>query len=371
MTAKIKTSPRRHPHVSRGALFFCIISAFSLIMILKNSQIAIAYMQTGLRLCATSVIPSLFPFMVISELLVASGFGNFFGKLLGAPIGKIFGVSGEASTALLLGTVCGFPVGAKTAISLYDRGRISKQEAERLMIFCNIPSSGFLISAVGVSLYSSHRFGVFLLVSALFSSLLTGLIARFLHPRPIHQGANSAPLSLPAIGVATFTSAIAAATASVLSVCACVVFFTSIIGCLAHTLGATSFSPVLEALLFSIFEISSGIGAAASVESAVTSAALCGFAVGWSGLSVHFQILSLGADRGISFTPYFASKLLQGILCAIAALLYVKYVDPCLMGSAPNSPVLSQATGTVPYMISACVLFLICLIPYCKRKRKK
>lgn len=370
MTAKAKTRRRKPAPVRRGPVLFCIISVFSLVMILRNSQVAIAYMQTGLRLCAASVIPSLFPFMVISELLVASGFGEVFGRFWGAPLGRLFGVSRQASTALLLGALCGFPVGAKTAVSLYDSGVISRAELERLMTFCNIPSSGFLISAVGVSLYGSHRFGVFLFFTALLSSILMGLMGRlFSKPLTTAKEITESRPRLPSVGVTTFTHAIASATASVLSVCACVVFFTAIIGCLSHTLSALALSPALQALLFGVFEISSGVNASVSLGDPVISAVICGFAVGWSGISVHFQILSLGCDRGISFAPYILSKLCQGGLCAFAAWLYVKCFDPHLLAAMQSATTLRPASVRVPYALCVCLLFLICVTLCYGRKR--
>lgn len=371
MTDKTKTRPQKHIGVKNGTAFFCIAIIFLLCMILRNSQVAIEYMQKGLLLCATSVIPSLFPFMVISELLVACGFGEFLGKYVGKPVGKIFGIPGEAGTPLLLGAVCGFPVGAKTAIALYDRGSLSQRELERVMMFCNVPSSGFLISAVGVSLYANRRFGTFLFLAALTASVLVGLGSRLLFPIPKETFLRSAstPRVLAPSRVISFTKAISSATASVLSVCACVLFFTSLVGCLTHLLSTFSVSPLLEAMLFCLFEISSGVSAAAILESAEASAAICGFAVGWSGISVHFQILSLGCDRGISFKPYLISKFCQGLFCAAASWFYVRKIDPHLLTFTQSTAVFPQAQSRTQYVLLSCLLFLICTMLYYRRKR--
>ena len=58
-----------------GELCFGWFCLFCLVLILKNTQVAMEYIHQGLRLCAKTVIPSLFPFMVISEILVSSGMG--------------------------------------------------------------------------------------------------------------------------------------------------------------------------------------------------------------------------------------------------------------------------------------------------------
>ena len=140
----------------------CIMALFLLCLLLKNSEIAVDYMRSGLRLCASTVIPSLFPFMVISELLVSSGISNYPKGYRKKAASRFWGIPNEAFPAVFLGALCGFPVGAKTVISLYDSGRLSRSEVARLLVFCNTPSPSFLISAVGVSLFGNRSFGVFL-----------------------------------------------------------------------------------------------------------------------------------------------------------------------------------------------------------------
>lgn len=368
MTANRKTTPRTHDSYRASTALLCLAGVFLLCLLLRNSEVAINYMRTGLRLCASTVIPSLFPFMVISELLVDCGFGQLLGRLPGRPMERLFGISGDAGSALLLGAVCGFPVGAKTAISLYDRGILSKREVERVMAFCNVPSSGFLIGAVGVSMYGDRRFGIFLFFTALLSALVIGLAIRILFPLPKEAPVERphSHLRLPRIDVTVFTRAISSATASILSVCACVLFFTAVIGCLSSALYTAEVPRSLEALLFCLFEISSGVSAAASLDSSVISATICGFAIGWSGISVHCQILSLGGDRGISFRPYFLAKISQGLLCAAASFFYAKRFS-LSMSSVSQGFAEIPVTARLSYTLPFCLVFLICTMLYCKK----
>ena len=107
-------SARRLP--TPGECAFGFMSIFCLACILRNSEVAIAGMTRGLKLCVSTVIPSLFPFMVLSELIVSSGAVVPVGKLLSRPFRWLFGIRGEGSVAVLLGALCGFPVGAKSAV---------------------------------------------------------------------------------------------------------------------------------------------------------------------------------------------------------------------------------------------------------------
>lgn len=301
-----------------GQLAFCMLSGICLLLILRHSDTAITYMGQGLLLCAKTVIPSLFPFMVLSELLVASGCGELLGRLCERPLRRLFGLSGSAACALMMGLVCGFPVGTKTAVSLCRRGDITVKELSRLICFCNIPSSAFLINAVGVSLFGSRRFGLALYMICLLAALICALLWHRLYPLDIPT--KNVKTTVPAFGVQTFTRAVTSAALSMLYVCAYVVFFSALIGTLGHILGQLSVDQTAIAILFGLFELSGGVLQASSVASAQTARLLTAVLCGWSGISVHLQILSLCDDlpgsASIRPFPYLFSKLIQAVLCA-------------------------------------------------------
>lgn len=315
------------PRAAAGCLSF-----FMLALILRNSEAAVGFMRHGLQLCAETVIPSLFPFMVISELLVASGAGEFVGRLFSRPMQKLFGVSGSSVCAILLGALCGFPIGAKTAVALYDRGAIDRAELERLLTFCNNTSSAFLISAVGASLWSSRSFGIGLYCIQLGAAALIGLAGR----RRARTSSPTVQLPQPTVsGMTIFTHAVASSANGMLVVCAYVTFFSSVVGALGVVLDGLSTSPILDALLFGFFELSSGVSAASSLENPLIGALLTAFTAGWSGLSVHFQIMALTDGRGISHRPYLLAKAVQGLLCTAAAVIWLWLAPP--IDLAPGS----------------------------------
>lgn len=101
--------PKRPRHPSAGQVGFCLMSTFCFILVLRNSDAAIEYMGRGLTLCARTVIPSLFPFMVISELLVSSGAGEAFGRLFSRIMRWLFGLSGAGASAVFWAPCAGSP----------------------------------------------------------------------------------------------------------------------------------------------------------------------------------------------------------------------------------------------------------------------
>jgi len=328
--SKPKRKPARVISLTPGQVVFGLFCLLGLCLILRSSDVAIEYMNRGLLLCAKTVIPSLFPFMVISEMIVSGGIGSLLIKPLAKPLRSLFALSDAGCCAVVLGLLCGFPVGAKCAALSYDRGALSKEEAERVLAFSGIPSSAFLINAVGNSLWGNRRFGVLLYVTVLTVALLTGiLLARLGKKQDAREAPRTATWSIPPLkGAKLFTEAIRSATASILPVCACVVFFSALLGTLHPILSTFHLPPAIHAALFCLFELSGGMSQACALGNVSLAAGLCAFAAGWSGLSVHCQVLSVCDGRGLSFRTYFLAKLLQAVFCSLLfGILMILFPD--------------------------------------------
>ncbi len=302
-----------------------VAAAAIFLLFLVRSDVAIDYMKLGLKLCANTVIPSLFPFTVVSAILVNSGVALRLCRPLALPSRLIFGVSEGGACAFLIGTVCGFPLGAKALCNMYDRGLITKSEFERVLTFCNNPGSAFVISAVGLSLFGSVRIGVTLYVCMIISAVLVGFFSRFFLKK--QKGVSASPekitVGVSSTGVSLFTDAVKDSALSTLTVCAMIAFFSSLTGCIGATLSRLGVSELPIALFSAFFEMSGGVSAL-STFSPKFAVVLSAAALGWSGLSVHFQVTSLCSGRGISFKPYFAAKALQSLLGAALTAIALK-----------------------------------------------
>ena len=323
--------------------FFSVIFASTLslafLLFLLRSDIAIDYMKIGLKLCSETVIPSLFPFMVISSLMVSSGIGIKLCRPIALPARLILGISESGACAFLLGSLCGLPVGANTLCKMYDSGMISKTELERVLALCNNPGSAFVISAVGISLFGNVQIGIILYVSIILSSLTVGIISRLFHDKSSRE--ISVPKSIVNYEInkdfaGIFTAAVRDSALSMLTVCAMIAFFSSFLGCVGATLVRFGVSETPIAFLFSFFEMSGGVSALSHL-SLKANVVLCAAALGWSGMSVHFQVISLCAGRGISFKRYFISKILQSFICAALAAVILRFF-PMSEDAFINSP---------------------------------
>ncbi|MBQ8408958.1 MAG: hypothetical protein IJY39_08855 [Clostridia bacterium] len=344
-------------------LFFGAIASMAFLLFLLRSDIAIEYMKKGLKLCAYTVIPSLFPFMVISELIISSGVGQKLGRVLARPIGWLFGVSESGACAFVLGAICGFPIGARTLCTMQDRGLISQKELERVLTFCNNPGSAFVISAVGVALFGSRELGVMLYTCVLLSAVTVGVAGRLFFKKDVgtEKAARRVNPQPSHTGVYLFTSAIQGSASSMLTVCSYVAFFSSFVGCLGAILSSCRLSDAALSSIFGFFELSSGVGVAANVSSPTAAILLCSAFLGWSGLSVHAQIITICAGRGISFKPYFIAKAAQGLICAVLMGIFLKLFP---ISEKAFAQMQQTALHSAPYTNAAfvCIVFFAATI---------
>ena len=302
-----------------GSLCLVFLLTFSFFLLLRRADVATNCMRSGLSLCARAVVPSLFPFMVLSELLIASGAGEWLTSFLAPLLGKFPGLSRSGCCAVILGLICGFPVGARCAILAYEKGTLSHSECECVLACSSIPSSAFLIGTVGTTLWGNATFGVHLYLCAIVSALLSGFLLYVVKKKKIKEDSitNIPPSSPVRFDVKMFPKSVKNATMATLFICAYVVFFSTLVGAIELILfrfGATS---NVTALLSSLLELSGGVSAASQLGNYRFATALTGAAVGWSGLSVHCQMLTLCEGHDISMRPYFVAKLIQTVLCAL------------------------------------------------------
>ena len=324
-TNKGKKEKRKGIAPAEAALGF--MSVLTLFLILLFPDIAIDYMNRGMKLCVTTVIPSLFPLMVASELIVITGSARFLGRFLRAPADLLFGVSGEGASALLLGTGCGFPVGTRSAVSLYKRGEISFDELSRLVCFSNNPSSAFIISAVGTTLFGSREFGSALYFITILSSLIVGVLQNIILGRtdiqPVLEFSERDDRK-DRKGISDFSGAVTSSATAMLGVCAFVVFFSTFTGTLGSILLELGASQMTRAIFFSFFELTCGVAEAAGVEPITTAILVAAFAVGWSGLSVHLQMIGICDGISIPLRRYFMAKLSQGLINVALIFVYLR-----------------------------------------------
>lgn len=300
--------------VRRWARFLPVL--LGIFALLLAGDVGAQAARTALSLCAQTVIPSLFPFFVLSSLLISSGGSELLSFLFAPLMRPLFSLSGAGAAALALGLCGGYPVGARTAAELVSSGALPREEGERLLAFCNNAGPAFFLGICGGAVFHSVRVGAALYLIHVAAALLSGIVLCRALP-PLAHGVQSPRRKESSASLsAAFPAAVQSALAGILNVCAFVVFFSVLSQLLLCALPA-QLPPLPRALFLGFLELTSGITALPASRAGFLS---CAAMLAWGGLSVHFQSLSVLASSPLTGKYYLRGKLTQVMFSLLLSL---------------------------------------------------
>lgn len=320
----------------------CLFTIF--LLIFSNDNLSAA--KKGISLWYSSVLPSLLPFFIATELLSHTHIISIIGNSLNPIMRPLFNVPGEGAFALVLGIISGYPVGAKTVANLKENGICSDIESERLIAFTNNSGPLFIIGTVGIGIFLDSKIGFALLVAHVLAALTVGFIFRFWkHNFKINvknekksiDYINSTNIAFYNLGEVLY-KCIFNSIISVVMIGGFIVLFSVIVSMLLKSqilyLLAFVLNPIFSIFGISIstivgfitgfIEVTNGIFYISEISSLSLyfKAYIISFLLGFGGISVLLQTLSITAKAKISIKPYFIGKLLQGTF----ALLYTFFL---------------------------------------------
>lgn len=310
-----------------------ICSLAALAALISSSEAVIERCRYALSLCAELIIPSLFPFFIVSILLNRLGFPAFLGQKIAPAARRLFRVSGTGSSALIIGLTGGYPLGAAYIADMAECGAVSKDEAERLLGFCNNSGPAFIIGAVGSGVFGSAKAGIYLYAIHIVSAVFTGMIMK--KGTEPHRAELQQTEALPVSQA--LPDAVRQALVSILNVCGFVICFTVLAGLLdtggliSLAVGRAAAATGLEmhwlrALFIGSLELGSGVGTMRGLGLNAANLALAAFLLGWGGISVHFQTKALFAGSNIKDTLHFAGRLLSAGIAAVCAYFMFRFI---------------------------------------------
>ncbi|RJX20960.1 MAG: sporulation integral membrane protein YlbJ, partial [Ammonifex sp.] len=162
----------------RKTVLAVLILVFFLLMITHPAAIYRGA-TGGLGIWWQIIFPSLLPFFITTEILLALGVIQFSGALLEPLTKKVFRLPGSAAFVLAVGYTSGYPMGAAMAARLTSQRLLSPSDASRLAAFTNNASPIFILVTVAVGMYHNPGLGPFLAVIHYLSNILSGLVFSF------------------------------------------------------------------------------------------------------------------------------------------------------------------------------------------------
>ena len=324
--------------------------------LLFRPEISAAALQSGLQVCANAVLPSLFPFFLLSELWIRSGLGNAVSELASPIVQHVFHVPKTGASALILGMIGGYPIGAATIASLYQKGFLESADANQLLLFCCNAGPAFLVGVLGGGLFQSPVIGLALWGVHLLAACCIGIVLRkkdVPKNRTTHEKVMKTETGV-------FTESAVSAIATAVRVCGFVLLFSLLSGHIMaiEILHRIPFFPVLLGSL----ELAGGSALLASVPwNAGIKFVIAAVLSGWGGLCVHGQTISILQEANLSVKSYLYGKLLHAAVSGLIAMMVVPLLPLSVHCSSFPGDV---NIASLQWLLAAAALFFLLLAKF-------
>lgn len=326
--------------------FFALLFLFFTFCLLIFSKSNLPAIKSALILWANSVVPSLFPFFVATELLMHTNIVNYLGILLNRYMKPLFNIRGEGSFAFIMGIISGYPIGAKIASDFRKNNICSKEECERLISFTNNSGPLFIVGTVGVLMFRNTTIGILLFITHLLACISVGIIFRFWKKNSsyeINSNNNFKKIENKTVNFYNLgdvlSDSITSSISTILLIGGFVVIFSSIISIL-KTSGILNymsmlFSPIfnlinidtdfIQPIITGFLEITNGINIISNIVCRKISIniIITAFLLGFGGISILLQVLSIISKTDLSIKPYVYGKILQGVLASFYTYIFM------------------------------------------------
>lgn len=307
---------------------FSIFLTLTVIYFLLNPKLCINASLSGAKLFFSSILPTMFPFMVICNMIIALDGIKMYSKVLGPLICKPLSLSYNCSFALVASFLCGYPLGAKYTTDLYKGGLISKDEFSRLLNIASNIGPLFLIGAVGTSMLGNTKFGYLLLIPSYLSCFIMGILTKSNKNKPLishKKDIKASNIKNKNMGE-IIKNAISDAALNTLILSGYIIIFSVVISMLKELLFSDKFIynicesfniqfDIISGIFLGSIEATNGCNIISSSNlDNLIKLSLISFLASFGGLSIIAQTTSFFYKESVSIPKYFFLKFIQGII---------------------------------------------------------
>lgn len=271
-------------------------------LLILDTRTAILGAKEGISQCISVIIPSLFPFFFVSGLF--SQYVQQMNLSILSPLCKLCKMPKGSESLLIVGLLGGYPVGAREISVAYNSGALNKNDAERLLGFCNNAGPSFIFGIVAF-FFANKKIGFWILIIQILSAILTAVILP----------GGSSEIMQPERSKKNLMSVFNGSIRSIVSVCSWIILFRIVLSFLERWFFwclPDSISVILTALL----ELGNGCTRLGAIQNHGLRMIVSSAALSFGGFCVYLQTISVSENLGAQI--YFPGKVIQ---CCLSILL--------------------------------------------------
>lgn len=295
--------------------------------ILTESKAVMEAVLFSFQIWKNNIFPSLFPFFLLSELLIQYGFVEFLGELLKPAMNRIFRISNQAAFIFVMSIISGFPSNAKYTKALLDEHKINEKEATKILTFTHFSNPLFILGTVSITFLGNREVGFLILFCHYITNLILGLLFCNYYPSPktdchvsVKKAINNMTIvrqqkkvSFPTI----LTNALNHTIQTLLFILGVTTTFLIITTLINQHITLSSFH---QSMLNGFFEMTQGLKYVSLLNVPLKiKGILTVMILSFGGLSVHMQLIGILSKSKIKYFPYLTARVLHA---TIASLLF-------------------------------------------------
>lgn len=291
-----------------------IFLTLTIIIFLFNLDIVINSTLSASYLFITKVFVSIFPFIILSDILFYFNYDLFLKKIFGNIISKLFNVSKSTSIIYVLSILTSHPTNSIYIKEMLDRKEIDENDINKILLTTYFPSIAFVIGTIGIGIYHSIKIGVFLYLTILIKNILIGIFLRGKNLSKEIQSIKKNNITLQE----TISNSIIKGINISYTILGNIIIFTIIVNLLNNYLNINS---TILSLISGMLEMTSGIFMISNLNINLSQKILLtSFILNFSGLSIIFQTTSILNKYKINIKKILITKLIFSIIVLLVFL---------------------------------------------------
>lgn len=313
--------------MKKQRILYFIILIILLLYLILNTKNAVNAIKDGAILFFNGVLPSLFPFLVISNMFFKLDYAKYMAKIFSPFMTKFFKTSGIGAYPLITSIICGYPIGSKSVCDMYLNNKLTKQQASKLISICSTPGPIFVIGTVCSIFLNVPSSAVIILIS-IYSALFIYAKIFFKYDKETKKNISHSNYKKHYNIGKIFSDSITNSLNTLLSVMGYIMFFSLVINLIDNTIFFSEHLPFklhifLSAFIKGLIEMTNGIQELSTINiiplpliiSSIT------FLLSFGGFCANMQCISFIVNTDLNVLKYIISKIILGSISAIISYI--------------------------------------------------
>lgn len=305
-------------------IVICIL-IFFIAQILLTSDKVMNSVEFSFSIWKSSIFPSLFPFFIISEILINYGFVELISEIFKPIMNKLFKVNGSGAFIFIMSLISGFPSSAKYIREIYKKGLIDEKEGTKILMFTHFSNPLFILGTISLTFLNNKEVGLLILITHYLTNIIIGLIIRNLYPSKNENNNFSFNNILKIINKRQksfgeiLSNAIKDTINTLLLILGTVTIFLIITTIIDNIINIT---PYYQAILNGIVEMTQGLKYISILDLPLKVKTIISVMfISFGGISVHMQIISILSDTKIKYFPYLFARVIHALISGLLVFL--------------------------------------------------